>query len=124
MRYPILLVVIDAHGHYAKLSPPHSFINALDFPSARHLAKHLKELDRDDALYNEYFWWRRHYTVRNSLLRHMYYETFCSLCAALHNPPAGSVQKTYKDLMAWWRDQAECKAVHFKDDDIEVNRLP
>ena len=105
----MVLVVMDAHGNHAKAAPPHSYINALDFPSIRHLADYLIELDRNDHLYNEYFWWKEHFTVRNSLLSGMFYKNFCSLCAALHNPPAQSVQKVYEDVIAWWVDDARCQ---------------
>ncbi|KAA0202854.1 hypothetical protein HAZT_HAZT008540 [Hyalella azteca] len=53
-RYDILLVVFGL-GAYEEVAPPHSFINALDFPSIRHLADYLIYLDRNDTAYNEYF---------------------------------------------------------------------
>lgn len=55
MRQPIILVLIDDHSNNARAAPPHSYVNALDFPLVRHLADYLKELDRNDNLYNEYF---------------------------------------------------------------------
>lgn len=110
MRQPTILVVIDAHGNNARAAPPHSYINALDFPSIRDLADYMKKLDRNDHLYNEYFWWREHFAVRNSLMSGIFYKTFCNLCAVLHNPPTESVQKVYKDIIAWWVDDADCKS--------------
>lgn len=110
MRQPIILVVIDDHGNNARVAPSHSYINALDFPSIRHLADYLNVLDQNDDLYNEYFWWKEHFVVRNSLLSGMFYKTFCTLCAALHNPPTESVQKVYKDMVAWWIDSASCRS--------------
>lgn len=108
--------MIDAHGHHAKVAPPHSFINVMDFPTLRHLADYLIKLDEDDALYNEYFWWRKHYRIRNGVLYSgLHYQTYCSLCAALHDPLRHSnqqvVEKTYKDMRSWWNDEAKCTAV-------------
>jgi len=42
MRQPIILVAIDDHGNNARVGPPRSNINALDFSSVRHLADYLK----------------------------------------------------------------------------------
>ena len=40
---------------YARAAPPHSFIHVDDFESAKDLAEYLHVLDKNDALYNEYF---------------------------------------------------------------------
>jgi len=111
MRHPIILVVLDAHGHYAKAAPPHSYINALDFPSTRHLADYLLKLDADDELYNQYFWWKDHFYIRNSLLSGMFYRTFCSLCAVLHNPSHLKAHQVYGDVNAWWREMSGCRDI-------------
>ena len=60
--------IMDPHGSHAKVAPPHSFINVCDFLSIRHLADYLKKLDKKDTLYNEYFWWKKHYKIRNAVL--------------------------------------------------------
>ena len=39
---------MDPHGSHAKVAPPHSFINVLDFLSIRHLADYLEKLDKND----------------------------------------------------------------------------
>lgn len=99
------------------MAPPHSFINALDFPTVRALADYMIKLDRDDRLYNQYFWWKDYYEIRNGVLYSgLHYKTFCSLCAALHDPHLHSHQKqpkggSYKDLKSWWRDDSDCKSV-------------
>jgi len=113
MRYPIVLVVMDAHGNHARAAPPHSYINALDFPSIRALADYLIELDGNDQLYNEYFWWKKHFTVKNSLLSNLFYKNYCNLCAALHDPLRFDVKKSYADMMKWWIGESECKSASF-----------
>jgi len=113
MRFPIVLVVMDAHGNHAKAAPPHSYINALDFPSTRALADYLIKLDGDDQLYNEYFWWKKHFTVKNSLLSGIFYNNFCNLCAALHDPLRQGIKKTYPDMIKWWISDSQCKRASF-----------
>ena len=115
---------MDAHGHHARAAPAHSFINALDFPTVRDLADYLIQLDKNDTLYNEYFWWKKHYRVRNSNpFRHHQYKTFCSLCAALHDPSLTSSfrsspqPKVYDDMKVWWKDSADCKTVVLRNDE-------
>ncbi len=113
LRYPIVLVVMDAHGNHARAAPPHSYINALDFHSTRALADYLIKLDGDDKLYNEYFWWKKHFTIRNSLLSGIFYKNYCNLCAALHDPTRLNVYKSYDDMMKWWWRESDCKSVKF-----------
>lgn len=100
-------VVMDVHGNQAKLSPPHSFINALDFPSAGHLADYLNLLDKNDTLYNEYFWWRPYYEVHGNIFEGISYKYFCSLCAALHDP-GKEARKVYTDIYQWWWGKSQC----------------
>jgi len=121
MRFPIVLVVLDAHSNHARAAPPHSYINALDFPSISALADYLIKLDKNDKLYNEYFWWKKHFTVKNSLLSGIFYNNFCSLCAALHNPSHQNViAKSYSDTVKWWVDDAKCKTVNVNFGAINV----
>lgn len=109
----IIPIVTDAHGHHARYAPPHSYINTRDFPSVRHLADYLILLDRNDAMYNEYFWWKEHYRIRNGVLEEgLHYRTFCNLCAALHDPArhsnSGRVKSIYGDMKKWWKDESKC----------------
>jgi len=105
---------VDPHGSHAKVAPPHSFINVLDFPSIRDLADYLIKLDKNDAMYNEYFWWKKHYKVRNGMLYSgLHYRTYCSLCAALHNPSHRSDIQVYWNMKTWWKDKSDCKTLKF-----------
>jgi len=113
LRYPVIPIVYDAHGDHAKMAPPHSFINVLDFPSIPALAKYLMLLDKNDTLYNEYFWWRKHYRVRNGQFHEgMHLKNYCSLCAALHNPTLHANEKpNYQQriIQNWWHNEGNCK---------------
>lgn len=117
LRHPIVPIVMDVHGVHSRTAPPHSFINALDFPSVRHLADYLMELDRNDDLYNEYFWWKDHYRVRNGIYHEgLQYKTFCSLCAALHDPSRQTQHQVYESMRSWWESGSDCRSVHFPED--------
>ena len=106
----IVPVVMDFHGHYAKVAPPHSYINAKDFRSINDLAKYLIRLDQDDRLYEEYFEWKKYFRVRNRG-KFVQNHHLCNLCAALGNPSYGN--KSYKDVGEWLLKKANCKSVNF-----------
>ena len=108
MQHNVVPIVLSLQGSHAKLSPPHSFINAMDFSSVRRLADYLKEVDANDTKYNEYFWWKSLYTVRNS--ERDFIKGMCRLCAALHqNLPV----KSYSDMTGWWDRNASCGTLKF-----------
>ena len=50
---------------YARIAPPHSFIDALSY-SPRQLADRLLELDKIDRQYLRHFWWKDFYQVIHS----------------------------------------------------------
>jgi len=111
-HYPIIPIVMDIHNNYARAAPPHSYINVMDFPSMKELADYLKLLSKNDTLYNEYFWWKPHFKIRNRLLLDgIHYRTFCSLCAALHNPEKHANKQTpfYDNFLYWWKEKSRCR---------------
>ena len=55
-----IVPVVLGGANYSAIAPPHSYINALDY-SPKQLAQYLLELDRNDTLYKEYFWWKPFY---------------------------------------------------------------
>jgi len=117
VKFDIIPIVMDLHGNYARFAPAKSYINALDFPSVKHLADYLKILDKNDTLYNEYFWWKEHYVMEYSL--HQYelniYEAsargLCGLCSKLHNPI--EPDSIVRNLKKWWFDDSTCKVLKF-----------
>jgi len=86
-------IVMDLDGNYAKIVPPRSYINAMDFPTVKALADYLKMLDKNDTLYNEYFWWKKHY-----LLGDFFNDSMCQLCSKLHVPPVPSHNTILKNI--------------------------
>ncbi|XP_063845303.1 alpha-(1,3)-fucosyltransferase C-like [Scylla paramamosain] len=75
--------VVLGGGPYEDIAPPHSYVDALAFPSPKHLAKYLKRVANDRDAYNGFFAWKQHYTVE---LGHPFSPLVCDLCAKLHDP--------------------------------------
>lgn len=55
-----IVPIVYGAGNYEAIAPPHSYIDALKYTPAQ-LAKYLEILDKNDTLYNEYFWWKPYY---------------------------------------------------------------
>lgn len=104
MRRPILPVVFGLHQDHEILAPPHSFINAAKFKTMKELADYMMLLDRNDAMYNTYFWWKPHFQVRDSQKDKNL--AMCRLCAALHDK--SMPRKIYGDMTNWWYGQSSC----------------
>ena len=77
-----ILPVVYGGADYSQYSPPHSYIDAGKF-KPEELAAYLNLLDKNDSLYNEYFWWKDHYRVESSV-NDMARHGFCDLCRRLH----------------------------------------
>ena len=110
------VVITLGQANYSNVAPPHSSISVFDFESAKDLAAYLHELDREDARYLSYFWWKDFYRVHNPRwdldhARNNFGRSMCRLCEKLHDekePP-----KVYHNLYRWWRESAECgKRLH------------
>jgi alpha-1,3-fucosyltransferase len=97
-----IVPIVYGGADYSRHAPPHSYIDARHF-KPKELAAYLKQLDADDALYNEYFWWKDHYRVEYSVddrSRH----AFCDLCQMLHESDDDQVQ-TYPQMESFWGNQ-------------------
>lgn len=94
--------VVLGGADYDTLAPPHSFINALDFSSARDLAQYLLLLSRSQKLYSKYFQWKKNYY--HHVLSPM--SGWCDLCRMAHDTKM-PVQ-TYHDIWQWWIDRPKC----------------
>ena len=99
-----IVPVVLGGADYTTIAPPHSYINALDY-TPKQLAEYLMELDRNDTLYAEYFWWKPHYRIRN--LYDTNRQAFCDLCEALHTSPIQTSIK--KGLRKWYSNDANCR---------------
>ncbi len=93
--------IVYGGADYTEYAPPHSFINIADFKSPKDLAEYLTLLDKNDALYNAYFQWKKHYKVIRKPMK-----GWCDLCAKLNEPI--QVMKSYKNVEEWWVHKLPC----------------
>ena len=98
------VIPIVLRGSHAKMVPPHSFINADDFETVEQLADYLITLDKNDTLYNEYFWWKPYFKVHGEARD--FQRAMCDLCASLHD--VERQPKIYHNMTNWWDIQANC----------------
>jgi len=93
--------VVYGGADYTQYGPPHSYINVANFRSPKELAEYLLLLDKNDALYMEYFRWKEHYVVeRFSPIG------WCKLCEKLNDPT--EPVKSYASIRHYWYDQVPC----------------
>ncbi|PAA79399.1 hypothetical protein BOX15_Mlig027211g1, partial [Macrostomum lignano] len=92
-----------SRAEYEAVSPPRSFVFALDFASMKQLADHLTELAADEARYSRYFDWKRHYRASPSSAM------LCAICRKLHTDSARSVA----DLNDFSDVAANCRPADF-----------
>ena len=96
----IVPIVMGGYSIYnAATSIPGSYINILDFPSAKDLADYLIYLDKNRTAYNEYFKWKTTYKV---------YEPnwFCRICKKLHH--RNEPKRIWSNLGSYWRTEKSC----------------
>ena len=95
--------IVYGGADYTDYAPPHSFINVADFKTPKDLADYLALLDKNDALYMEYFQWKKHYAVVRSPMK-----GWCDLCAKLNEPGQETKSKSYADVADWWVRKLPC----------------
>ncbi|VDN57722.1 unnamed protein product [Dracunculus medinensis] len=94
----ILPVVMGASKEfYQKVAPPNSFIHVNDFTGPEELAMYLHKLDRNYALFNNYFFWKGKGKFIDSLF-------WCRLCSMVQNP----TPKIYQNIDGWWHKTGDC----------------
>ena len=101
-----IVPIVFGGANYSQIAPPHSYINALDFSTPEKLAQYLKVLDDNDALYNEYFWWKGYYRVEAGV-QNMARHGFCDLCKKLHEDEG--IFKIYPELITEWHSDTQCQ---------------
>ena len=95
-------IVYDKGSGYKDVLPPHSYIDAASFASPEDLAVYLHKLDQDDALYNEYFQWRKEYTCSLKSVP-------CAFCQQFHEA-YGRKNTVVADVPALFGPKKNCKA--------------
>ncbi|XP_051892884.1 alpha-(1,3)-fucosyltransferase 7-like [Pristis pectinata] len=82
--------------NYEEFVPSDSFIHVNDFPSEEKLAGFLKDLWQNRTRYEQYFNWRKHYTVK---MHTDWTERFCTICTKFNSLPQS---KIYDNLHDWF----------------------
>lgn len=96
--------VVFGGADYSQHAPLYSYIDARRF-KPKELADYLKLLDANDRLYDEYFWWKHHYTVESSV-RDMSRNGFCDLCRKLHQ--RFELKSYHQELDTNWGQSNQC----------------
>ncbi|XP_076862425.1 4-galactosyl-N-acetylglucosaminide 3-alpha-L-fucosyltransferase 9-like [Brachyhypopomus gauderio] len=82
LKYGTVPVVIGPpRVNYEEYIPGDSFIHIDDFGSPQELAEHLKLLDQNQEMYEQYFAWRKYFTVKESPFG---LEHACRICEYLN----------------------------------------
>lgn len=85
---------------------PKSFINIFDFDSIEQFAEYLKQVSKNETLYNSYFEYKKIYTNRRTTCH------ACDTCHALHEK--NRLAQVYTDIDAWVQDDF-CQKVGVSD---------
>lgn len=110
--------------YFKKMAQPHSYINAENFKSAKHLADYLIYLNENETAYLEYFQWKKDYYKQlltmdrtknvivdnwNVSLEYHLREPFCKLCSLLHNETylSSRTNRVWK-LSEWFSKKSNC----------------
>ena len=98
-----IVPIVMGQQNYSDIVPPHSVINAIDFPEPKELASYLKQLMDNETEYLSYFWWKDFYEVSEDRS-----PSYCRLCQMLNDknqPP-----QVRDHLNDWWSSKANCKS--------------
>ncbi|KAK8732039.1 hypothetical protein OTU49_007151 [Cherax quadricarinatus] len=110
-----VIPVVYGSANYSQHAPPHSYIDALSFPTAKALADYLIYLNNNDTAYNEYFRWKRFHRIPGwSTVA----KPFCDLCERLHTD---NDTKVYNNLKKWFVDDSHCKYKSNRDVSAFIN---
>lgn len=96
-----LVPIVLGGANYTRISPPHSFIDAMSFDSMKALAHFLKDLGSNSAEYNKYFRWYSDYDILPPY-------QLCPLCVALHKP--NIKPKWYENIQQWYGRYGKCSS--------------
>ncbi|XP_067945289.1 glycoprotein 3-alpha-L-fucosyltransferase A-like [Watersipora subatra] len=89
---------------YTRVAPPDSFIHAYNFSSIKELGEYLQHLMQDDAAYNRYHEWRKHYITKDI---GMPQTSVCNLCKMANN--ASILESGRHRLAADWNHGTNCR---------------
>lgn len=87
-----LVPVIYSGAEMSNFLPPNSYIDANLFETVEHLGDYLKFLSENEEEYLKYFWWKKHYEIRQRWL------DLCEVCEALNDIKSRDVRKSVESV--------------------------
>lgn len=93
--------IVFGGADYEGFLPPHSYIDVKDFESPKQLADYILLLNSSTGIYERYFDWKKHYSIR--LYTQRGWCDLCKLASDVRQPP-----KVYSDILKWWVDDDRC----------------
>uniref|UniRef100_UPI00398F3DAB alpha-(1,3)-fucosyltransferase 7 n=1 Tax=Pristiophorus japonicus TaxID=55135 RepID=UPI00398F3DAB len=90
------VVLGPPRANYEEFVPPDSFIHVNDFASEKELGNFLTRLWKNRTQYEQYFNWRKKYTVKMCT---DWTERFCNICSKFNSLPQS---KVYHNLHEWF----------------------
>ncbi|CAL4065118.1 unnamed protein product, partial [Meganyctiphanes norvegica] len=101
-----VIPVVMGGADYKAIAPPYSYIDALDFPSPKHLADYLNKVASSPDLYNKYFEWKSFYRLD---IGHPYAPLICGLCEKLHQHRSASHNVATQLNLTKWFEGDDCQ---------------
>jgi alpha-1,3-fucosyltransferase len=107
-----IIPVVYGYGSYSTYVPKSGFINALDYPSAKHLAEYLLFLDKNKTAYNSYFKWKKNIKFNNNGPR---FGSICEMCLRLNlDIHEGVENHIITDMNQFWNAENNCNIIYAK----------
>lgn len=101
-----------ARSEYEKVAPPHSFIHLDDFSSMEQFLDYIKLLDNNPGLYNSYFDWKKHGTVRRITLREEYTKSLiCDISTTLKVKKDSDEAYNFRMREDFWVDSCQLNVI-------------
>lgn len=90
----IIPIVNWVEGQKSPTVIPGSYINVYDFNSIEDFATYINAVSINETLFQQYFEWRKHYSIDNT-------DLYCKICEKLHSSYQA---QTYTNLMGWFTE--------------------
>ena len=87
-----LVPVIYSGANISNFLPPKSYIDANSFETVKDLGNYLKFLSENENEYLKYFWWKKHYEIRQRWL------DLCEVCEALNDIKTKDLRKSVESV--------------------------
>ncbi|KAK2719814.1 alpha-(1,3)-fucosyltransferase C-like [Artemia franciscana] len=102
LKYDLVPVIYASDVR--KILPVHSYIDATNL-SPQVLANKLKDIDKNDVAYRQYFWWKNHFNVKS--FTESTRDAFCELCELLHRKRSSQI----RDINQWQLGNEKCRKI-------------